>query len=411
MTTGAHAVSRPILTLATVHVDKNCVTTIRDALKTLSNVEVTADFQAYASEPAGSQLLEKMQQRGFDICIIDFDVNRQEAAATSESIRNNFPDAVVFAISANADPELIIQAMHVGCSEYLIKPLAKDRVVQAVVRLERKRREAVPGKRGRLYTFLGAKGGTGVTTLATHLAAYVGRQGGKTLLIDQHSDLGDVPVYFSLGEQRYHFYELVNNVHRLDAQLLEGFLLHHEPGLDILPSPESFGGIVQVAPTALRHTLAFLREMYDAIFIDCAPGLNGANVVAIEEADAVYLVATPELAPIRNLARCLDYLKHYHCPDDKIHVVVNRYSKKPVITQQQIEKAIQRQIALTIPNSYPDVIAAINSGQPMPFDSRSELVSALRRWAATLAVDSPQVERVAEAPRRKSGILFGMLGL
>ncbi len=406
MSTGVHAVTRPMLSIATIGVDKYSVAAIRDAVSKLPAFEVAAELPPVEGESATGYLAEYLQPRKFDIYIIDFDADRQNAGATAELIRTKIPGANVFAVSSNADPDLIIQAMHDGCTEYLTLPLAKDRIVQALVRLEHKRRDAAPAsKEGGIYVLLGAKGGTGVTTLATHLAAYTAREGPKTLLIDQHPDLGDVSVYFSLGEHRYHFYELVNNIHRLDAQLLEGFLLHHSCGLDILPSPESFGVMVQSLPTALHHTLAFLREVYDVIIVDCAPGLNGANVACIEEADSVYLIATPELAPIRNMARCLDHLKRYNCPDGKIQVVINRYSKKAAITQQQIERAIQRKVSLTIPNSYPDVIGAIHSGQPMPFESRSDLVQALRRWSGSLSETAKHHTAVTGTNKRRLGIL------
>jgi len=403
VTSSTHAMSRAALKIATIGVDKYSLVSLREAIDKMPVFEIGAELPSNGTDRRNAELEESLQQRRYDVYVIDFDADREQAAATAEVIHRAGSGVDVFALSANADPDVIIHAMHAGCTEYLIKPLAKERVIQALVRLEHKRRSGMPAKKGKVFTLVGVKGGTGVTTLATHISCYSAQLGAKTLLIDQHADLGDISVYLSLGEHRYHFFELVNNIHRLDAQLLEGFLQQHESGLHVLPSPESFGAIVQASPTALHHTLAFLRELYDVIIIDCAPGLNGTNVVSIEEADAVYLVATPELAAIRNMARCLDHLKRYNCPDSKIHIVINRYSKRAAITQQQIEKAIQRSVSLTIPNSYPDVIGAIHSGQPMPYSSKSELVSSLWKWAASLTgLSQPSV---ADAPKRRLGIL------
>jgi pilus assembly protein CpaE len=208
-----------------------------------------------------------------------------------------------------------------------------------------------------------------------------------------------------LSSHRYHFHELANNIHRLDAQLLEGFLQHHESGLDVLPAPENCGTVVPASPTALNHTLAFLRDIYDVVIIDCAPGLSGGSIITMEQADAIFLVATPELAAIRNLARYLDHLHRHNCPDDKIKVVINRYSKKAAITEDKIQKALNRSVSLLIPNCYQDVIAALNAGQPIPYQSRSELVIALRDWAQSLTGRS-EAAKVEPAKRK-----FGILGL
>src|SRR5215470_8497441 len=60
-----------------------------------------------------------------DICIVDFDRDRRRAALAAESIHSAAPKTAVFAISTDAQPDLIIQAMRSGCSEYLLKPMGR----------------------------------------------------------------------------------------------------------------------------------------------------------------------------------------------------------------------------------------------------------------------------------------------
>ncbi|HWR35685.1 MAG TPA: AAA family ATPase [Clostridia bacterium] len=406
MSSPGFALARP-LSIVTIGLDREILAGLKQVVSSLKGFEFIAEVSAQTHEKSNaSAVMESLRQRKPDICVIDFDSNRERCGTTAEQIRSRLPGVVVFALSADSNPEAIITAMHSGCSEYLLKPLNRDRIVEALNKVDHNKRGREAVKKAAMYTFIGAKGGTGVTTLATHLATFAAKSGARTLLIDHHTDLGDICVYLSLGEHLYDFYELVHNTHRMDADLLQGFIVRHASGVEVLASPSAMGTTTQVSPAALEATLAFLKQIYDVILIDCAPGLSALNVSAIERSDAVYLIATPELPSIRNLSRYLEHLRQYNCPEEKIRIVVNRYSKRASITQQQVEKAVRMQVALVVPNDYANILEAINMGTPIPPDTKSELATTFRDWTAALLGTKPQ--NVAQEPKRRFAAMFGI---
>jgi hypothetical protein len=60
--------------------------------------------------------------------------------------------------------------------------------------------------------------------------------------------------------------------------------------------------------------------------------------------------------------------------------VLNRASKRASLADDRIEKALGRPVSWRVPNSYNEVVRAINSGAPV--DSRSsDFGAAIRNWA------------------------------
>src|SRR6266566_3743227 len=105
------------------------------------------------------------------ICFIDYDRNTEEAIWMTERLRSEYPDVHAFAVSSSSEPEAIIAAMRAGCVESFVKPVQHERVLDALARAQAKQKEKGHSKvRGKVITLVGAKGGTGVTSLALHLA-------------------------------------------------------------------------------------------------------------------------------------------------------------------------------------------------------------------------------------------------
>lgn len=322
------------------------------------------------------------------VCILDFDEDRRSATSVAERIHSDSPETAIFAISSQSEPGAIIEAMRSGCSEYLVKPIDQEQLLQALARIGGRRKEKKDKKEhqnARILTFSGAKGGCGVTTVVTQLGALLASSfGRKTLVVDLHPDCGDAALYLGLTKYRYHFYELLDNTERLDAELLEGFVLHHSSGVDIIPAPGDIETARNINPAALEHTLDFLRQRYEFILIDAPPGLNDENLEFIRQSDQLYIVTVAEVSALRNVVRHAEYLTRKQVPQDKVRVVLNRHQKHGVITDEQIERVIQQKIFWKVPNQYVQVLRTISAGNPVENLSKSEVTRNLEGWAGAI---------------------------
>jgi pilus assembly protein CpaE len=353
------------------------------------------------------RMLEEFQHR---VCVIDFD-DAEEGARVSQRIRDGCDTAVViFAASGDSHPDQIISAMRSGCSEYLVKPFRQEQILDALSHVEARLLAKVPGHKGRVVSLMGAKGGTGVTSLALHLALnLVQRHGQKCLLVDLHPALGDLALYLGLGRHQYSFYELVHNMDRLDADLLQGFLLQHSSGLNVMDSPEAIHAFPSAASDAIEHTLAFLAENYQFVIVDCPPGLSDDTCAAIRQSDRLAIIVTPELPSIHNAIRAIEYLTGLHYPEESIDIVLNRSSRKGALSDREIEASLRRPVKVKVPNNYDPVVNAINAGTPIDFAHRKDLAAPFDTWADLLVGEE---SATAKAPKGSRGLLslFGSRG-
>ncbi len=387
---------------ATLCVDGHTVDAVRQSVVRSRGIFAGGldSYSRYNSDPLVLQNLERAE---VPVWVIGFDRDREAAIAACDAIQHTMHGrASLIAVSENTDAELILEAMRAGCSEYLTPPLVVDQVGEAMERLRTRlntRKTVAPKAVGRVLAILGARGGAGATTLAVHLGSFLARQYNKrVLLLDEHRRFGHVSLYLGEHEAKHHFYELVRNIGRLDESLLQGFVVHHSASLDVLSSPDSFDDSGDVSLDDVQGAISFLGHNYEFVVVDCPHGVHNLSLATVDCCDELYLVATPDVPALRDLSRCLDSFRQSNVPPEKIKVVINRYSSDGALGLEQIEKAIQQPIAVTIPNASVDLIRAMNTGSPVPPERKSDFTNQMKRWAASLV---PDAEQEIPEPRRK----------
>jgi len=392
------------LCVATLCADQETVEAVKQAVAR-KHGSFAGELPDYARYEGDHLFWQKLQRAEVAVCVIDFDRDRAQAVAAANSMQQTLHGrTTLIAVSAQAGPHLILEAMRAGCSEYLTKPVVPDQLSESLDRLRARSsaRRPPPAKPlGRILALLGARGGDGTTTLAVHLGCFLVRQyGKKTLILDEHRRLGHVSLYLGEDQANYHFYELVRNIARLDEALLQGFVIHHDSCLDILPSPDVFDDSANVSLDDIQRAIRFLGENYEFVVIDCPHGVHNLSLTTIDCCDELYLIATPDVPALRDLSRYIDRLLQSNVPPAKIKVVINRFSAEGALSLEQIEKAIRQPIAITIPNSSTDLIRAMNTGNPILPERKSEFAIQMSKWAASL-VPAPNPS-VAEPKRRFS---------
>ncbi len=324
------------------------------------SVEFLSAFPDYSQNLLDTQMLQQLQGAEALVCLIDFDKSQTLAAETATALLPllNGRTALI-AVSGQENPRLILQAMRAGCSEYLSQPLQAGQLSACLQKL-RERWLLSPVRptpaAGQVLVFLSVRGGAGATTAAVHLGTFLARRHDqKVLIVDLHPHLGHVALLLGMGPHRYNFHELLRNVARLDLTLLNGYVAHHSSGVDVLLSPDSLSETDLISADALGQAIRFFAGVYRYVLIDCPGGLGELNQTTIACCDQLFLVATPEVPALRDLARYVDRLLEWYVQPEKLKVVINRHDSDCSVTQDQIEKAIGHPVSITLPNSSGDL--------------------------------------------------------
>lgn len=380
--------------LITVCVDPEDAYQISQSVESMPWAVASSSFDAYITAIRRPYFTASISAAKACVAVVDFDLNVAQAIESTKYIQQVFAGRVtVIALAESRDPAILLQAMRAGCSEFLAKPYQSAEFDQTLQRLQQTWSSTAEGSGpgGKILTFLGVKGGVGTTTLAVHLAMnLVQVQGKRTLLIDHHPELGHVCVYLGLDGQRCSYQEVVRSVTRLDTELLRGIVGKHSSGLDVLSSPDSFGGIPSLDADVVSRTLKLLKTEYDYIILDCPNGLDETTMAVVDASNTVYLIATPEIGAIRDLSRYVEHLTQNNSTTEKLQVVINRESSRYAVNVEHIEKAIRQPVAIRLPNSYADLVRSANLGEPISLKTKSDFNVEFLNWSNTLVGSTGQ---------------------
>lgn len=376
------------ISLLTVCVDQDSVERLEQAAEQQPWTVTQEGFDEYVSPLRRPAVSTEARNANAVLAIVDFDRDPQGAQETAALLQQLFFGRIfIAALSSRNDSDLLLSAMRAGCNELLRKPLDARQLGEMLDR-QNKQWLATTGhgrSTGKVLSFFGSKGGVGTTTIAVNLAYTLARLRHRVLLIDNHGEFGHVCLYLGLDGNRYHFHELIGNVNRLDSELLRGFIAKHSSGLEVLSSPESHDPNRSIDPDAIERTIEFLRGEYDYLILDCETSLNEVNLAVMDSSDQICLVATPEIGAVRDLSRYIDNLSRNEQATTKLHVIVNRHSSNGAIGIEQIEKAIRVPVQTRISNNYTECQRAINLGEPVSAEKKTDFVSQISKWAASLS--------------------------
>jgi pilus assembly protein CpaE len=356
---------------------------------------VLREFPAYPTYAH----LDSVLELDCDAVVVEIDSEIDIAMDLVEAICARKPLMTVMVYSRAADADRMARSMRGGAREFLTGVIANTVLQDALVRAAARRSQQIKKVSGSAIVFWGAKGGVGVSTLATNFALALRMETAEEVaLLDLNPHLGDVAVLLGMSPP-FTVAEALKNAKRLDQDLISNLFAKHRSGLSVLAAPDTYDPSIVIENRAVGKLMDIVRNQYPYVVVDAGHDLGEGTEALLQMASTIYLVTQLNIPSLRNTQRLISYMQR--TGDAKIELVVNRYdAKRNEIDDEQVTKALGLAPKWKIANDYEATRRTSNAGTPL-IHEKSPAANGLRAMARAASGK-------AVAPEKKKGFsLFG----
>ncbi len=355
-----------------------------------------------------------------DVVVIAIEEPLIRALQTVEALRDLLPNSPLIGHSTIREPNAMRKAMLAGVKDYLIAPIKEEDIISSIhtVLAQEERRRAIQAGEtnelaaaGTVVTVFGAKGGIGKTTIATNLAtALVQRTNQSVVVVDLDTRFGDVAILMDIPVERS-IADMAIPEEEITRELLQDCIYTHNTGVAILPAPIRPTDWRSVHAGHIERIVQFLMQTYDYVILDTPGTFNDIVARALELATMVVLVATVDMASLKDTLLAIDMLRSWNFPQEKIKLVINATNEATTYHPQEIKRMLGRDVFWSVPYDR-NISTATQLGMPVVVAKpHSKAAESLAEMAYTLGgVKNQQPVKAREAAPKSGGIISRILG-
>jgi pilus assembly protein CpaE len=398
------------------------------------------DIEIVSAVSNGREAIEQARKLRPDIVLMDINMPDMDGITTSQEIGRVAPTCQVIMMSVQSEADYLRRSMLAGAMDFLTKPFTSEELsssIHRVYEMGASRRAAMPempllgeaepagpakpARRtpsgGKLLLVYSPKGGTGCSIVATNLAIALEQVTSKKVaLLDASLQFGDVGVLLNLQGNRS-VADAVAQIDELDSDMMSAILSPHPSGIRVLAAPPTPELSETISTEHIKSVLGRLRADFDYVVMDTWSYLDDTVLAAMDLADRVVVVMTPEIPSIKSTKLFFEVTEALKFPSDQIDLILNKVLPRDGIRPEQIESSMKHQILAHLDFDPRGIRQAINQGLPIilgePNNPLSESFVALARETVALLepVQKQEPEEVLPArpgQKRRTG-LFGRL--
>jgi pilus assembly protein CpaE len=312
------------------------------------------------------------------------------------------PGTKVVAIGHINDVMLYRELVRRGVSEYVVAPL---NVLQVIESISAVYTDPETGPVGQVIAFVGAKGGSGSSTVCHNTAfAIASALKNDVVIADLDLPFGTAGLDFN-QDPIQGIAEALASHERLDEVMLDRLLSRCSDHLSLFAAPSTLDRSYDVQPQACEAVLDVMRKNVPWIAVDVPHLWTAWAKQIVLRADYVVLTAVPDLANLRNAKNLIDQMKVTRPNDRAPLLVLNQVAvpKRPEISVKDFGQALDLEPKAVIEFNAQLFGTAANNGQMIEEVSSKSKAAEQFRHLANLLTD--RVEQKSESTSLLAPIL------
>lgn len=224
-----------------------------------------------------------------------------------------------------------------------------------------------------------ARDGVGKTTFAVNVAlSLIKETRGRVLLLDLDAvGMGDCVSLVGLQEVRS-MVDFAPYLAQLSPEAFGPYIAAHAAGLGVLPGAATPEAGAKLAPQMVTQILDLVAPICDYVVVDAGAGVDPCNVLAMERAAGILVVATPTPAGLAAAKKFSDRLQQLHFPQGLVKFVVNALPADGPMTKEAVAARLGRPPLVTLPKD--DVLTLDASIRAAPFVVESPRAALSRHY-------------------------------
>ena len=307
------------------------------------------------------------------VIVLDFDASRAEEMAALARLMTrvgNWPPVIT--VTQKFDENLARVLLQMRVADFLVKPVEPIDLVRACARVSKGSGGGAEPTEAKIYTFLPAVGGAGVTTLAVQTAMILLNSGGprakpSTCLVDLDFQHGSVADYLDL-EPRLNLAEIEPRPDRLDRQLLEVMLSYHASGLAVVAAPNRPAEMRSFDPDVVTRLLDLVSTNFEYVVFDMPRTWFSWTDSVLLGSNKLFIVSETTVPGLRHAKQLVAAIAERLGEGPNARVIVNRFAQKMFdsgLRRGDLAQTLGDAFLSAIPNDYALVREAIDRGVPL----------------------------------------------